>query len=76
MIFVISGYEILQDRPRFEDVDLLAVGESVHDGGDTAIWVDLQEPGLFLCVLGELNFMHFIREAKCMLEQWDELEVK
>lgn len=55
---VISISQVLHDRTTLEDSNGLAIGESVCDGRDTAVGVDLQEPGLFLGVLADLDISH------------------
>ena len=42
---------------------MFPVGEGVGDGGYAAIRVDFEEPGLFLRVLGEFDFVDFVGEA-------------
>ena len=56
--------EVLEDGAGFEDADLLAVGEGVGDGGDAAVGVDFEEPGFFLGVFGDVDFVGFVGEAR------------
>lgn len=60
---VIAFDKILHDAAALKEVDRLAIGEGVGDGGDAAVGVDGQEPGLFLRVLGNFNLVHFVGEA-------------
>lgn len=42
---------------------MLAVFEDVGEGWDAAVWVDGEEPWLFLGVFRELDFVDFVGEA-------------
>jgi hypothetical protein len=55
--------QVLQDATRLEDINLLAIGESISYGRNTPIWVDLKEPWIFLLVLAELDLLDFVGEA-------------
>ena len=54
---VVAVDEVLHDGAALKEIDLLAVGELVGDGGDAAIRVDLAEPGLLLGVFANFNGM-------------------
>jgi hypothetical protein len=51
VVGIVALDEVLHDGARLEQVDGLAVGEGVGQGGNAAIGVDGEEPGLFLRVL-------------------------
>lgn len=52
MFGVILFGQILEDTAGFEKADLLAVAESIGQGGDAAVGVDFQEPAKKLLVSG------------------------
>lgn len=56
--------EVLHNRPGFEQPDRLTVGKRVGEGGDAAVGVDGEEKGFLLSVLGYVNFMGLVREAR------------
>jgi hypothetical protein len=58
MVLVVVLSEVQQNGRGFEDREVpLGV---VHNGGDSAVRVELNEPRLLLCVLGNVD----LREAK------------
>lgn len=61
VVLVIALDQVLHNASRFEDTDCFAVGESIGDGGNAAIGIDLQEPGFFLRVLGHVNAGDLVR---------------
>lgn len=63
MVLVILLDEVLHDRARLEKVNLLTIGEVVGHGGDAAIWVDFEEPGLFLLVRREVELLDFVGQS-------------
>lgn len=63
MLWVVVLDQVLQDATRLEDINLLAIGESIGYGRNTAIGVDLEEPWFFLLVLAELDLLNFVGEA-------------
>lgn len=60
MVLVVLVDEVLEDGARFEETDLLAVGVSVCYGGDTSVWVDLEEPGFLLDIGGDVDVLGFV----------------
>ena len=56
--------EVLHNRTGFEQPDRLTVGKRVGEGGDPAVGVDGEEEGFLLSVLGYVNFMGLVREAR------------
>jgi hypothetical protein len=54
--------KILHNTPTLKDSNLLAIAESVRDGWNAAVGIDLEEPGFFLGVFGELDFGRFVWE--------------
>lgn len=55
--------EVLHDGAGFEEADGAAVGEGVGEGGYAAVGVDGEEEGLFLDVLGYVDFVGFVGDA-------------
>lgn len=55
VVLVVAIDEVLKDGARLKDANGLAIGVSIGQGGDTAIRVDLNEPRLFLGVLGDVD---------------------
>lgn len=55
--------EVLHDGAGFEEADRLAVREGVGEGGNAAVGVDGEEEGLFLGVLGYVDFVGFVSDA-------------
>ena len=51
----------------------MTVGKGVGKGGDATVGVDGEKSGLLLGVLGQVDFMGFIREAG--REEWVSVEV-
>lgn len=64
MIFVVSLYEILHDRARFEQTNLLSVGERVGQRRDPSVWIDLQEPWLLLSVLADVYLVDVVLQSE------------
>lgn len=73
MVLVVLLDQVLLDAPGLEEVDGLAVREGVRQGGDTAVGVDGQEPGLLLRVLADVDVGHLVGEAE-LLERDGDLE--
>lgn len=55
--------EILHDAAGFEESNAFAVGEGVREGGDAAVGVDFEEPGLFLGVGLNVDIVGCVGEA-------------
>lgn len=55
MLRIVPFHEILEDRTALKHTNLLAVGQRVRYGGDAAIGVDFQEPGLFLLIVHHVD---------------------
>lgn len=51
VVGVVLLRKVLEDAAGFEEADLLAIGESVRQGRDTTIGVDLEEPATRQSVL-------------------------
>jgi hypothetical protein len=64
--------EVLHDAAGFEEVDRLAIAEGVGQGRDAAVGVDSEEPGLFLGVFRDVDFVGLVGEAEgvSMLFEW------
>lgn len=59
--------EVLQNTPGLEEADLLPVaGEGICQGGDAAVGVDFEEPGLLLGVLRDVDLVDFVGEAELL----------
>ena len=69
MFRVVLLDKINHDGPRLEQANHLAVGEAVSHSRDPAIRVDLQEPRLFLRVLGDVDVVHLVRQT----DRWSQL---
>src|SRR4051812_44023178 len=65
--------EIKEDRPRFEDADRLAAAcrSTVHDGGNAVVRRDLQELGLELLALADIDRVDPVLEAGFLQEERD-----
>ena len=63
VVCIVSVDQILHNAPTLEDSNLLAVGKSVGQCWDAAIWIDLEEPRLLLSVLGYLNLGGVVRQT-------------
>jgi hypothetical protein len=57
---VIALDQILHDTSRLEEVDRLAIGKGVGQGGDPAVRIDGTEPGLLLRVFADVDFVDFV----------------
>lgn len=55
VVLVVCRHQVLQDRPRLEDLKLQAVGRHVGDGRDASIGVDLGKPPLLVLILEDIN---------------------
>lgn len=64
MLRVIAVREVLQDGAALKDADGLAIGESVCEGRNATIGVDLEEPRLLLGVLADLNVCRLWRSSR------------
>jgi hypothetical protein len=53
----------LHDAPGFEEVDGLAVGENIGQGGNTPIRIDGEEPVFFLGVFANVDFVSGVGQA-------------
>lgn len=67
MLRVIAVREVLQNGAAFKDADGLAIGESVCEGGDATIGVDLEEPRLLLGVFANLNIRRLWGSSRFVL---------
>lgn len=56
--------QIFQDISRLPDMNLLAITESIRDGWDFAIGVNLEIPRFFLRLSAEVVFVDPIRDIK------------
>jgi len=63
MIGIVLLNQVLKDTSTLEQADQFAIGEGVREGGDTAVGVDLEEPGFFLGVGFHVDLVDFVREA-------------
>ena len=63
VVVVVLRHQIQHDAAALKDTDGLAILEFVRDCRDAAIWVNLEEPWLFLSVLRELDLCHLVRQA-------------
>jgi hypothetical protein len=54
VVFVVCGYDVLEDGSTFEDLDFAPVRVFVSEGGDATIGIDLEKPGFLLLVLIEV----------------------
>lgn len=63
MLRIVLLDEVLHYTPRLEEADQLAVIEGVCQSRNAAVGVDFEEPGLFLGVLGDVDFVDFVGEA-------------
>ena len=61
---VVFGDEVLHYGAGFEKPDGFPVGEGVGEGGDAAVGVDGEEPGFFLGVLRDVDFVDFVGETR------------
>lgn len=67
MVLVVCLDEVLEDRTRLPDVDLLAVREgAVGDGGHAAVWINREEPWLLLDSGGEVEFLDGVRDTELL----------
>jgi hypothetical protein len=57
---IIALDQILHDTSRLEEIDRLAIGKGVGQGGDPAIGIDGTEPGLLLRVFADVDFVDFV----------------
>ncbi len=64
MLLVILLCQIHQNTPTLEQTDCLSVVEGVGERGNAAVRVELEEPGLFLLVGGDVDVLGFVGEAK------------
>jgi hypothetical protein len=58
VVFVVCGYDVLEDGTTFEDLDFAPVRVFVSEGGDATIGIDLEKPGFLLLVLSEVYGYH------------------
>ena len=63
---VVTLSQILQDAASLKDPDRLAVVESVHDGRNAPIGVDLKIPRFFLAKSADVNVLYFVREPELL----------
>lgn len=52
------------DRAGFEECNWGAIGEGVCQSGDATIGVYCEEPGLFLGVLGYVDFVDYVWDSR------------
>lgn len=64
VVFIVRLDEVLQDRAGLEHVEGSIREGGVGYGGDAAVGVDFEEPGLFLGVLGEGVGVDFVGEGE------------
>jgi hypothetical protein len=60
---VIPIYQVLHNASRLEEINGLAISESVGQGGNSTIGVDGAEPRLLLCVFADVDFVNFVGKA-------------
>jgi hypothetical protein len=60
VVFVVPGDEVLHDRSRLEEINLLSIRESVCKSWDASIGIDLKKPILLLRVLGYFDLLNFV----------------
>jgi hypothetical protein len=60
---VIAINQVLHDASRLEEIDRVAIGEGVGQGGNAAIGINRTEPGLFLGVFADVDFVDFVGET-------------
>lgn len=65
MILVVGLYQILKDRARLKNCELLAVRALIGDGGDPPVGVDLEEPVLLLLQLGKVEGLVLRKLGSC-----------
>lgn len=63
VVLVVLLGEVLEDAAGFEEADLSAVCEGVGYGGDAAVGVYFEEPGLLLGAFADVDFVGFVGEA-------------
>jgi hypothetical protein len=63
VIRIVSLNQVLHDASRLEEIDRLAIGKGVGQGGDPAIRVDGAEPGLLLGVFADIDFVDFVGQT-------------
>ena len=66
MILIILFYEILHNRARFEKANGFPIRERICQSWDSAIGIDLEEPGFLLDILLDLDGMGLVWEAEAM----------
>lgn len=60
VILVVARDQILHDGARLEEIDRLAVGEGVRQGGDASIGIHGEEPRLLLGVFADINLLDLV----------------
>jgi hypothetical protein len=68
VLCVVALNEVLHDATALEEIDSLAISEGVGQSWDSSIGVDGSEPGLFLGVFADVDFVDFVGETGKMLE--------
>ncbi len=63
MLCIVLLDKILHDRSRLEKPNGLPISEGVRQCRDSAVWVDFEEPWLFLSALSEINVVHLVRKT-------------
>lgn len=58
VIHIVAIHKVLQNGSALPDVELLAILVDVGDSRDATVWVDVEEPLLFLLMLEELDLAH------------------
>ena len=64
VVLIVLLSQIHQYTPALEQTNCLSIVEGVREGGDAAVWVDLEEPGFFLLVGGDVDVLGFVGQAK------------
>lgn len=64
MVFVIFRHKILHDAAAFEEADRFAIRELVRQCWNAAIGVNIEEPLLLLCILGDVDLGELVWQAE------------
>ena len=63
MVVVVSCDEVLHDTTRLKQTDLLFIAEGIGHARNAAIGVDGEKLWCLLLVLGDVDFVRFVRET-------------
>ena len=64
MLLVILLSQIHEYTPALEQPDRLSIVKGIGERWDAAIGIDLEEPGFFLLIGGDVDVFGFVRETK------------